>query len=252
VSGWLDPLRDALEQRTRPLDCFFRDDDGGWDDAALLRLATCFERAGAPLDIAMIPAATGTALAACLLERKRGGTTPLALTSHPCSHLNHEATGRKCEFGTSRTHVQQLGDIEAGRIRLQRLFGEAIDPIFTPPWNRCTDDTVAALGDLGFRTLSRHRGASPDARGRLHELNVHVDWMRHRAATGPDQCAIVEALVDSLRHDEPVGIMLHHAVMTDGDFHALSELLFLLGSQAHVGLRSMSELAARAGQPVPS
>jgi len=252
VSGWLDPLRHALERRTRPLDCFFRDDDGGWDDAALLRLVTCFERAGAPLDIAVIPAAAGTALAACLLERKRCGAIRLGLHQHGCSHLNHEASGRKCEFGASRTRVQQFDDIEAGMARLQRLFGEAIDPIFTPPWNRCTDDTLAALEKLGFATLSRNRGASPDARGRLQELDVHVDWMRHRLATGPDYCAIVDALVGSLRHDEPVGIMLHHAVMTDCDFHALSELLSLMGSQPRVSLRSMSELAARAGRPIPS
>lgn len=249
MSGWLDPLREALQLRTRPVDCFFRDDDGGWDDAALLRLVACFERAGVPLDIAIIPEATGPGLAACLLERKQSRATSIGFHQHGSGHLNHETSGRKCEFGTSRTRAQQFDDIETGRERLQRLFGEAIDPIFTPPWNRCTADTLAALEELGFGALSRNRGASPQASGRLQELNVHVDWMRHRLATGPDHRAIVEAIAGSLRHDEPVGIMLHHAVMSDGDFHALSELLSLLRSQPNVGLRSMSELTAHAGKP---
>lgn len=227
MSGWLDPLRDALEQRTRPLDCFFRDDDGGWDDAALLRLATCFERAGAPLDIAMIPAATGTALAACLLERKRGGTTPLGLHQHGCSHLNHEATGRKCEFGTSRTHVQQLGDIEAGRIRLQRLFGEAIDPIFTPPWNRCTPDTPAQLAGLGIAALSRDAGAP--AQQALAELPIHTDWTRQRRQaleTGDDfEQRLAVDMARHLQGSPAVGLMLHHAVMDDEEQALLLELL---------------------------
>lgn len=252
MSGWLDPVRAALDLRTTPLDCFFRDDDGGWGNVELVRLVSCFERAGAPLDIAMIPAATDAALAAYLLERKRQGTIALGLHQHGCSHLNHESAGRKCEFGASRSPAQQSTDIAAGRDRLQLLLGDAMDPIFTPPWNRCTGETIAALADLGFAALSRNRGASPEIQGGLRELDVHVDWMRHRSSTGPDHCAIADAIVDSLRHDEPVGIMLHHAVMGEGDFHAMSDLLTALGSHPRVTFRSMAELAVRAEKRRPS
>lgn len=252
MSGWLDPVRAALDLRDAPVDCFFRDDDGGWGNGELVRLVSCFERAETPLDIAMIPAATDAALAAYLLERKRHGAALLGLHQHGCSHLNHENAGRKCEFGASRSSAQQSEDIATGRDRLQRLLGDAMDPIFTPPWNRCTGETIAALADLGFSVLSRNRGASPEMQGGLRELNVHVDWMRHRASTGPDHCAIADAVVESLRYGEPLGIMLHHAVMGEGDFHALSDLLSAMRSHPRVTFRSMAELAARAQQRRPS
>ena len=36
----------------------------------------------------------------------------------------------------------------------------AVDPIFTPPWNRCTQATADCLAMLGYRVLSRDATAS--------------------------------------------------------------------------------------------
>jgi hypothetical protein len=42
-----------------------------------------------------------------------------------------------------------------GRERLEQLLGAVVEPIFTPPWNRCTAETGRCLVDLGVETLPR-------------------------------------------------------------------------------------------------
>ena len=92
------------------------------------------------------------------------------------AHVNHEREGRKCEFGPSRGFAAQREDIAAGQERLRELLGERLDPFFTPPWNRCTADTGAALVELGFAGLSREHRAEP--LGVLPEVSVHLDVAR--------------------------------------------------------------------------
>ena len=75
---------------------------------------------------------------------------PVGLHQHGLAHVNHEREGRKCEFGPSRDAAAQRRDIADGRERLAALLGDRVDPIFTPPWNRCTADTGAVLAELGF------------------------------------------------------------------------------------------------------
>jgi hypothetical protein len=145
VSGWLDRLRKRLDQAPKPITFFFRDDDAGWDDEALLWLLDIFGEEPAPLDLAVIPGSADEALATTLLDRRGGAVRRLRFHQHGFRHVNHEATGRKCEFGPSRDRAEQAADIEAGRDRLRGLLGAALDPIFTPPWNRCSQITVDVL-----------------------------------------------------------------------------------------------------------
>lgn len=224
-------LAEALESRagsSGPVTWFFRNDDAGWDTPRLLRLLDLFAAHDAPLDAAVIPAALTAELAAVL--RTRATRQRLGLHQHGHAHLNHEVAGRKCEFGAARSAAAQRADLAAGRAWLQSQLGSALDDIFTPPWNRCTQPTVEALRDLGIRVLSREHRATPLAADGLAELPVHVDWMKWRtaAADGPDLAALDQALVQAVattRPGTPVGLMLHHAVMADADFAALDGLL---------------------------
>ena len=50
-------LEDVLANRKTPLKVFFRDDDGGWADARLQKLAHAFIQQQLPLDVAVIPGA---------------------------------------------------------------------------------------------------------------------------------------------------------------------------------------------------
>jgi hypothetical protein len=242
VSAWLDPLRVALDAAPEPVAVFFRDDDAGWRDDRLVTLLDLFAARGVPIDLAAIPLDATPALAAELCARAEAG--PVGIHQHGFAHVNHEREGRKCEFGPSRDLDAQLADIRAGRERLGELFGAALQPVFTPPWNRCTEDTGAALLELGVGTLSRDRTATPLGLPGLAELPVQVDWFAKRKGERLGRAAVGEQLGTRATEPAPLGVMLHHAEMDEDDMAATAELLDLVS--AHGGARCLSMAAVLA------
>lgn len=238
---WLDPLARALDHATAPVVFFFRDDDAGWEDDKLLRLLDVFAERRTPIDLAVIPLALSDALAARLRSRRALAPDMLGLHQHGYRHANHEALGRKCEFGASRARGEQLDDLRHGQALLAAALGE-VDPLFTPPWNRCTQVTVDSLNTLGFRALSRDVTATRlDLAGML-ELRVGIDWNK-RSAEDPGRAALLaDALAAAVHSGEPIGVMLHHGVMIDEDFAQLDALLGLLRASPRALCRSMSEV----------
>jgi hypothetical protein len=230
---WLDPVEQELNAVPAPVDVFFRDDDAGWRDDLLIPLLDLFDEHTLPLDLAVIPAALGERLASEL--RARAGPR-LGLHQHGFAHRNHEPNGRKHEFGPSRPQADQRRDIENGAERLKTLLGDATEPIFTPPWNRCTDVTGRCLLELGFVVLSRESRATPLGLSGLHELPVGVDWVRF----APGELA--QRLAAALREPGPVGVMLHHAVMDAADRARARELLALVATHPHARPKRMREL----------
>lgn len=223
----LNALLAALDAAPAPVPFFLRDDDAGWDDAALSTLLDCTECAGVPIDLAVIPQATGAALATSLCKRARATPGLIGLHQHGLAHHNHESNGRKCEFGDERSIDAQRMDLSAGRDRLHQLFGAQLDSIFTPPWNRCSAATPALLATLGFAALSRIRGAP--LQQALPELPVDVDWCKERrlaALQGDDGSErIAFELARRVAAGGPVGLMLHHAEMNALDLSLLDTLL---------------------------
>lgn len=123
----------------------------------LSALLHVFDRHGVPLDLAVIPAALSESLAAHLRAGPRTGphgytstATPTSTTSRPDARTSSGPRGR---------HPQQ-SDIARGRSLLQEAFDAALDPVFTPPWNRCTRGTADTLVALGFEVLSRDHTAT--------------------------------------------------------------------------------------------
>jgi peptidoglycan/xylan/chitin deacetylase (PgdA/CDA1 family) len=243
MSAWLDSLRAALDEVTAPVTFFFRDDDAGWRDDRLEQLLDLFEDAGVPIDLAAIPEAVSPALARILARRRRAAPRLVRVHQHGFAHRNHEPTGRKCEFGPSRPAHLQLGDVLRGQhLLLERLDGE-LDPIFTPPWNRCTAETARAVADAGLSVLSRESRAEPLGVDGVCELPVTVDWLRQRAGVRLTAPELGMAVASAARSGKPTGVMLHHAVMDADDRHAVAQLLALLSTTSSVRLATMSELA---------
>jgi Polysaccharide deacetylase len=224
---WLEPVAEALDSPGRPVQVFFRDDDAGWRDDRLRALLDRIARFGLPLDVAVIPQALGPGMARELVARG------VAVHQHGLAHVNHEPEGRKHEFGPSRSYEQQRADIEAGRTLLTERLDGALEPIFTPPWNRCTRDTGLCLAELGFAVLSRESRAEPLGVEGLRELPVTLDFVRLE----PDELARRFAAARP-----PIGVMFHHAEMDDGAMDRADQLLALLAGHGRVAARAMMAL----------
>jgi predicted deacetylase len=229
TQAWLDPLVRALDGAARPVACFFRDDDVGWRADRLRELLALFAELALPLDLAVIPADLDARAAQELRERIETAGGRLGVHQHGYRHANHEPSGaRKCEFGPARSREAQLRDIAAGRDLLDAMLGDVVEPIFTPPWNRCTSATGSCLVELGFEVLSREAKAEPLHAPGLRELPVSVDWLKRRNGARLPHEAIAELAAAAVRRGGPVGVMLHHADMDGPERDAAAELLEVL------------------------
>jgi len=240
MATWLDPVRRALDEIAAPVAFFFRDDDAGWADDRLWPLLDVFQQHHAPVDVAVIPQALSPAAARALAARAGERQRDVRMHMHGFAHENHEPTGKKCEFGPARDEATQRRDLEAGQRRLREFLGEDIDPVFTPPWNRCTPTTARLLVELGFRGLSRDVGETRFAIPGLSEIPIRVDWQRR----GDDGIASVGTRLAAAIPGGPVGLMLHHALLDWEERRLLGELLALLRGHANARCRTMAELLA--------
>jgi predicted deacetylase len=243
--SWLAPAEAALDAAAGPVEVFFRDDDAGWGDARLIELLDRFEAHRLPLDLAVIPAELRPALAAELRDRHAHGAAPLGLHQHGYAHVNHEPAGRKCEFGASRSPAQQRSDLEHGRALLAAGLGGLVDPIFTPPWNRCTDVTGGCLAELGFRVLSREARAEPLGIPGLRELPVSIDWFAHDHGVRLAPAQLGRRIAEAIGGAARVGVMFHHAVMDAAEMARADELLALIAGHENARATAMAELAGR-------
>ena len=249
MSDWLKELRRALDEAARPVALFFRDDDAGWSDDRLLDLLDLFAHYRMPIDVAAIPDALTFSMAAELLARIKADPNRVAIHQHGFAHQNHEPEeSRKCEFGVSRGRTLQQMDIEWGKRRLTNLFGPHVAPIFTPPWNRCTEATAKCLRQIGFRILSRDRTATPFNLDGLFELPVTIDWFAHRKGVRVSLDELGTSMATAVRTSAPLGIMFHHALMDEEERVRACELLDLLASHTNAQSHLMDQLATNLTQ----
>ncbi|MEQ1806894.1 MAG: DUF2334 domain-containing protein [Burkholderiaceae bacterium] len=219
-------MQQALDRLDAPVNLFIRDDDAGWADERLMALLDVLDRAGVPIDLAAIPTAVTPALVRQLQARRDAGQV-IGVHQHGYAHTNHETAGRKCEFGATRDAAQRQADLWCGRERLRALFGDAVDRIFTPPWNRVSVDTPNILATLGYAALSRDVTAPQQLA--LPEIDVHTDWSKQWRMAVTEQADpalhIAQDLAQHMRGGACIGLMLHHAAMSDAEFAALQALL---------------------------
>lgn len=231
-----EPLRSHLSSLPVPVDVFFRDDDTDVDLPELRRLLDAFGDRQVPVNIAAVPG-TLTKQCVALLDN----CASAEVHQHGWMHTNHEPDGRKCEFGRSRSFETQLMDLARGRQRMTELMGERWAPIFTPPWNRCTEDTCRALTQLGFRAISKDRGTPRCSNPRLREIPVAIDLFRWRPARQFKTAEEIGAeLAGCLPSAQPIGFLLHHKVMDFGAFEMLDGLLDTLVASGKCRFHRMS------------
>ncbi|MFN3671141.1 MAG: polysaccharide deacetylase [Bosea sp. (in: a-proteobacteria)] len=223
---------DAWRSAQRPIRLWLRDDDAIAPGPALDRLAGLAAQFRLPVLLAVIPMLAEPDLAADLAEK------PLLLPcQHGAWHRNHGAPGaRKSEFGVERTLAEVEAAIGRGRKRLADLLGEAVLPIFVPPWNRIAPDHAARLPALGFAGLSCFRGfrLGPAGGPRLGHTDLDImDWQGGRIGRGlDDMAAELAATLAARRAAEAggtaIGLLLHHRDHDLAGWDALAAMLALL------------------------
>jgi len=244
MTAWLDPLHKALDESDTGIDFFFRDDDVGWANDEFRALLACFRRHSVPLDLAAIPSALSTEFAREIRAAHDEAPALVGIHQHGFSHTNHEVLGRKCEFGVSRTQAEQYCDIQLGKMKLDGMFGFAFDPIFTPPWNRCTETTGKCLTELGFRVLSRDATAPSLRVWGLEELPIAIDWFAKKEGARLSFQSLGTFMAERVKQRQPVGIMLHHELMSADERDLLGDLLVLLSTHRQAHCKLMAEIAA--------
>jgi len=204
---------------------FFRADDVGVPGKQFRRLMTLFMRHRTPLSLAVVPAwftAARWKAIKTICERDR---SLWCWHQHGWRHANHEKKGKKQEFGPGRPPDAIRHDLDRGRKRLESILEEDFFPGFTPPWNRCSEETLRLLEEMGFSAISRSRGALPGVPKGFPDLPVHVDLHTRKE---PDAASGFSGLFKELRRALSgglCGIMIHHQLMNDSAFEFLEQLL---------------------------
>lgn len=229
-----------LETGERTLKVFFRNDDVDVDEPTLRQLLSTFRSLKTPLDLAVIP---GRLTESCVALLKEHDRSQFGLHQHGWQHVNHETSGRKCEFGISRSYDQQLNDIARGQQRMDEAFGQSWPRIFTPPWNRCTEETYRVLDQLGFEGLSKDNSKPLVTGYGFREISVIFDlyrWKGEPAMKSPEN--VSGELVAQINELDIIGIMLHHKVMDAAAFAFLEQLIETLRACPNVRFQTIQSL----------
>ena len=224
-----EELRQTLDQlraQHRTVDIFFRDDDVDADEETLWHLLKPFLFRGVPINLEIIPSKLTNSTAKLLRQHQRSYPKLIELNQHGWQHTNHEIEGRKCEFGVSRSFTQQFDDIANGKTKLDEIFGDQWHQVFTPPWNRCTKDTLQALDEIGFKVFSKDHSKQQITDYGFTEISTTLDLYRWKPQTAMKPPAmIVNELRLQIFELDTVGILLHHKVMDAAAFSFLDALL---------------------------
>lgn len=218
-----------FEGNTTPL-VFFRADDIGVPSRHFSQLITLFSHYKLPLCLATVPSWLTTARRDTLLALTGKNNPQWYWHQHGWVHKNYQQSGKNQEFGTDRQLQTILSSLQQGKERLDDLLGADFHPFFTPPWNRCSEETLQALQDLQFIGLSRSKNAQPVSH-QLPDIQINIDLHTRKE---PDQQGALTALLHELETgiaSGRAGIMIHHQRMNQHAFDLLDILLFLISNR---------------------
>lgn len=201
------------------LPLWWRDDDAITPTAALDQLGKLALKLDLPVHLAVIPK-EATPQLACHIAQHSDILVPVV---HGWAHQNQAAVGeKKCEFAAHRPIEDSLAEIERGLACLEVLFGDQLQPMFVPPWNRIASGLLPWMAGIGFVALSTFtpRKRVKAAPG-LIQVNTHldpIDWKGGRSLAPPQQ--LIAQVSNQLRerrlgqadNTEPYGILTHHLV----------------------------------------
>ncbi len=118
------------------------------------------------------------------------------------------------------------------------LFGDRLQPMFVPPWNRINPELGQHLVAIGYDTLSTYTPrnsefAAPD----LIQINTHLDPIAWRGTRSLVDGTTLVAQTVSLMQDrrignadntEPFGLLTHHLVHDDAIWAFVKQFLTIM------------------------
>lgn len=229
------------ETTTKPVPVVFRADDIGVPSAHSLRLLTLFANYRVPLCLAVVPSWLTAARWNTFKTHVNTSSPQWCWHQHGWRHANHQPTGKKGEFGEARTRSALRTDLSRGRDRLESVMGSDFSPFFTPPWNRCSDETLELLAELDYRAVSRSKGEQ-SRRAPLDDFFINVDLHTRKEA---DAASALRLLCEELRQaieDYYVSIMIHHQLMNERSFELLELLLSFISQSSKMKGYRFNEL----------
>jgi hypothetical protein len=222
----------ALSGRSanNPATVHFRADDIAVTGSRFRQLMDLFYTRRVPLSLAVVPAWLTPPRWQTL--KRIGSKAPdlWCWHQHGWRHQNHEPSGKKQEFGPSRTPEAIEQDLLQGRRRLEDLMEDAFHPIFTPPWNRCSTQTLQLLRENFYQAVSRSTGANPTAPAGLRDFAVGVDLHTVKATNAAQAWRKLWSTLGQDLAAGYCGIMIHHQRMNT---HAVAFLGLLLDHMVH-------------------
>jgi hypothetical protein len=208
-----------------PIPVFFRADDVAMPGRQFAELIHVFTSHGVPLSMSVVPAWLTKARWKGVKRLCQKNPELWCFYQHGWRHMNHETVGKNYEFGPARSPWAIEQDLVHGRERLTDLMQDTFYPAFTPPWNRCSKETLVALKTLGYRAISRSRGASPSAPANLPDFQVNVDLHTRKERSASLGWENLYTEMTAAIADGFCGIMIHHQRMNDKALTFLDLLL---------------------------
>ncbi len=217
-------ISSAGEKRETPLKVLFRADDIAEIDHKFDELMHLFMDSRTPLCLAVVPT---------WLETNRWQEMSCYTPDNPLwcwhqhgwSHENHEPIGKKQEFGPNRSNEAIGADLRRGKEKLETIMGETFYPVFTPPWNRCSQITMEYLQKNGFQAISRYHNAQPTVPAGLPEINLNIDLHTRKESDPQTSWNNLLHEFETAAGNGFLGIMIHHQRMNQRATHFLKLLL---------------------------
>jgi hypothetical protein len=207
---------------------FFRADDIGVPSRRFQELIECFQKHKLPLCLATVPAWLNEIRLKELRRLTVANSSQWCWHQHGRVHRNFEKSGKKQEFGPARSKSDIHASLSTGRERLEKLLDKDFQPFFTPPWNRCSSDTLQALADMGFKAVSRSKGALPETVPNLPDYQVNVDLHTRKEASPHLALENLLAEFEQGLGSGLCGIMIHHQRMNKSALEVLDLILGII------------------------
>lgn len=207
---------------------YFRADDIALPSPTCKNMLTTFAEHDTPLALAVVPSWMTQEHKESLISTAPEKQSLWCWHQHGWAHCNNAVSGKKCEFGSDRSLAECSGDLLQGYERMQELFGNKFYPLFTPPWNRISEENIHVLKDIGFKAISSV--ATAPQQTVLQDIPMHVDLhTRKETSAAKGWNNLFDELTAAIATGS-CGIMLHHERMNENAEHFLQRLLITLKS----------------------